>query len=300
MAPAAPPSLAHGRLCIVAAAVLWSTSGAFTKLLREHTPLGLNEPPVAPMQIAFFRVLFAGLVLLPTLRRRDLSFRPVLLLTGISFAVMNALFVWAMAEGSAANAILLQYTAPMWMYVVAILFLGERADLRGGVALGIGMLGIGVIVWGGWVGGELRIVLIALGSGVTYAGVVIGLRLQRDSSPGWLTVFIHLFGAAALIPWMWTRGLTTGPQLLVLFAFGALQMGLPYWLMTRGLQSVSPQEAGTLTLLEPLLNPLWAYLMSPATEKPTIYTLTGGACILGALAYRYWPVRRGEQPRNGP
>ena len=64
-------------------------------------------------------------------------------------------------------------------------------------------------------------------------------------------------------------------------------MGLPYWLVARGLRSVSPQEAGTITLLEPLLNPLWAYLA--ASELPSRFTLIGGAFILGALLWRYWP-----------
>ena len=54
---------------------------------------------------------------------------------------------------------------------------------------------------------------------------------------------------------------------------------------------VCAQEAGTLSLLEPILNPVWAYLVSPEKERPTVYVVLGGACILGALAYRYWPVR---------
>jgi drug/metabolite transporter (DMT)-like permease len=77
-------------------------------------------------------------------------------------------------------------------------------------------------------------------------------------------------------------------------------MSLPYWLVARGLQTVSPQEAGTLTLLEPLLNPLWAYLVSPATEGLNRYTLIGGACILGALAYRYWPFGPARGETGGP
>jgi drug/metabolite transporter (DMT)-like permease len=69
-------------------------------------------------------------------------------------------------------------------------------------------------------------------------------------------------------------------------------MGLSYWLAAQGLRSVSPQEAGTLLLLEPILNPIWAYLVSPATERISPFTLFGGLFILGALAYRYWPWRR--------
>ena len=78
-------------------------------------------------------------------------------------------------------------------------------------------------------------------------------------------------------------------QVGFLVIFGTFQMGIPYLLMTRGLQSVSPQEAGTLTLVEPLLNPVWAYLVAQAKEKPTIYIFLGGGLILLGLAYRYWP-----------
>jgi len=62
--------------------------------------------------------------------------------------------------------------------------------------------------------------------------------------------------------------------------------------MARGLRAVNSQEAGVITLLEPLLNPLWAYVVAPEKESPTAYTLAGGVLILGALAWRYWPVRK--------
>src|SRR5205823_10497073 len=96
------PSLTGGRLCIVLAAVLWSTGGAFTKVLTQDTFARLNEPPIdaltigsyhLPVQIACYRALFAGLFLAPTLRRRDLSFRPVMIWMALSFAAMNVLFV---------------------------------------------------------------------------------------------------------------------------------------------------------------------------------------------------------------
>jgi drug/metabolite transporter (DMT)-like permease len=83
----------------------------------------------------------------------------------------------------------------------------------------------------------------------------------------------------------------TWPQLVTLVFFGGVQLGLPYLLMARGLRVVGAQEACTLTLLEPVLNPVWAYLVSPGTEAPTIYTLLGGGCVLAALLYRYWPTR---------
>jgi drug/metabolite transporter, DME family len=283
------PSLTQGRLCIALAAALWSLSGAFTKFLTKVMVEDYGYPDVTPLQIAFYRVFFAGLVLVPTLRPVDLSWRPLMLPMALCFAAMNALFVTALAEGTAANAILLQYTAPMWMYLASIFWLGEPADRRSTIALCIGLSGIAIIVVGGWDGGQLSTIVIALGSGVTYAGVLIFLRLLREGSPRWLTVWNHLCGALVLLPLIWTEPLPTWKQFIVLFLFGSVQMGLAYWLVTRGLRVVSPQEAGAITLLEPLLNPLWAYLVWSKTETPAFVTYIGGAFILGALAWRYWP-----------
>src|SRR5437899_1748953 len=82
-------AIVQGRLLIVLAALLWSTSGAFTKVLTKDTLLGLNDPPVAPLLIACLRVFFAAGVLAPTLRRRDISFRPAMLAMIACFAAMN-------------------------------------------------------------------------------------------------------------------------------------------------------------------------------------------------------------------
>jgi drug/metabolite transporter (DMT)-like permease len=75
--------------------------------------------------------------------------------------------------------------------------------------------------------------------------------------------------------------------MLVLVFFGVAQMAVPYWLMARGMRVVGAAEAGTLTLLEPMLNPLWTYLISG--EQPTVPTWIGGAIVLAALAWRYAP-----------
>src|SRR5258708_23899874 len=93
------PSLAQGRLFILAAAILWSLSGGFTKALTQETRFGLNHPDLAPLLIAMARVRSAGLILLPMLRRCDFSFQPTMVVMVACFATMNALFVTAMARG---------------------------------------------------------------------------------------------------------------------------------------------------------------------------------------------------------
>src|SRR5256885_12650911 len=98
--PPAVPSPPAGRVCIVLAALLWSTSGGFSKVLTRDTAFELNHPPLLPLQIAFFRTLFAGLALVPTVRPADIAFRPMMLLMVVTFAAMNALFVSAMTLGA--------------------------------------------------------------------------------------------------------------------------------------------------------------------------------------------------------
>jgi drug/metabolite transporter (DMT)-like permease len=288
------------------AAVLWSLSGLFTRVLTHDTPLRLGPQPVTGLTIAFYRIFFAGLILVPTLRRADLSFRPKMLAMVACFALMNLTFILAMAGGGnddsllggarSSNAILLQYTAPMWMYLASIWWLGEPRQQRATTTLSLGLLGVAIIVLGGWRESHLPVIGLALASGVFYAAVIIFLRVLRTASPSWLTVLNHLGGALAVAPLLWQMGwpTLTAPQLGVLFLFGTVQMALPYWLLARGLRGVSPQEAGAITLLEPLLNPLWAYLAAPQKEAPTVYTLAGGVFILGALLWRYWPHRRDE------
>jgi drug/metabolite transporter (DMT)-like permease len=76
-----------------------------------------------------------------------------------------------------------------------------------------------------------------------------------------------------------------------LAVYGAVQMAVPYWLFAHGLRSLSPQEAGIITLIEPLLNPVWAYLITPEKDAPTAPMIVGGGLILAALLWRYIPRR---------
>ena len=277
-----------------------------TRLLQNPTPLEVHDPKLTPLQIAFFRAFFAGLFLVPFLRTRDIRFRPLMPAMVMTFAVMNALFLSAMVLGTAANAILLQNSAPFFVFVASVFLLGERADRKSLIALLVGMAGMIVIVAGSDnLGGRLDVAVMGLGSGITYAFVILCLRAMRNESPQWLIFQNHLGSAFCLAltvcviwgPTYWIEWLTmpTWRQLLLLSIFGCVQMGLPYWLFARALRSVSPQEAGAISLLEPLLNPLWAYLISPETDTPPRATWIGGAFILGALAYRYMPSRKASE-----
>ncbi|MCS6863453.1 MAG: DMT family transporter [Gemmataceae bacterium] len=314
---AASPSVAAARLCLIGAAVLWSLGSVFMRLLIEPLGLGLDDPPLSPLLIAFYRGIFGGLVMLAMVRRADIRFRPAMAGMVVAFTLMSGLYLSALGLGPAANAIFLQNTAPLWVFVLAVVFLGERADRRGWQTVLIGVAGAVVIVVGNWPRDlpaaeqrmQILLLLMGLGSGVVYALVVLFLRALRQFAPAWL-VALNLLGTAVTLglfivvsegPEAFIRWVSTpsGAQLAVLAVFGGFQMALPYWLFTRGLRTATPQEAAIITLIEPLLNPLWAFLITPAKDTPNGWMLAGGGLILLALVWRYLPAiasRRRDTP----
>jgi len=242
---------------------------------------------VPPLVIAFYRCLFAGLAFAPWIRRQHVSWSWGLLPVVGSFAAMNALFVSALGLGTAANAIFLQYTAPVWLLLGSVWLLGETVSRWTIWTVSLAMAGVGIIVAGAWGSEDLFAAGIALGSGIAYAGVILGLRYLRDRATHWLTLCNHWAAALVLLPVVWMYPAPRTEQIVFLAFFGTVQMALPYWLVARGLRQLSPQEVGMLSLLEPVLNPVWAYLV--AGERPASATLWGGACILWALVLRYAP-----------
>lgn len=267
-------------MLVAAAAVLWSLSGVLAKSIDLPGPT-----------MACGRALFAGAVLVPLLRPRAITFRPAMLGMVACFASMNVCYVTALTRTTAANAIFLQYTAPAWMFLASVLLLGEPLDRRSLASLIVGMAGIVVIVLGGWQQEPLGIAL-ALVAGVTYGGVAVFLRVLRDESPVWLTALNHLAGGLILLPVLaarpeWSLVGLEPTQYGALAVFGVVQMAVPYILFSRGLSAVTPQEAGIIALLEPVLNPVLTW--AAVGEVPSSSTLVGGAIILAGVAWRYAP-----------
>ena len=296
------------RLWLVLAAVLWSTGSLFMRILREPLDLGLDHPSLSPLQIAFYRGLFGGFVMLAMVPRRDMRFRPLMPGMVVAFSLMSGLYLSALGLGAAANAIFLQNTAPIWVYLFAVLLLGEPSTRRNWQSVLLGGSGAIVIVAGGWPQDleaehqqrEIMVLLMGVGSGIVYAIVVMFLTVLRDCSSAWL-VAINLIGSAAMLGVfvLLTEGRTqfatwiAAPsleQIAVLSVFGVVQMAVPYWLFARGLRSVSPHEAAIITLIEPLLNPVWAYCLTPQKDAPTLPMFAGGGLILLALIWKYLPT----------
>jgi drug/metabolite transporter (DMT)-like permease len=225
-----------------------------------------------------------------------------MILMVLCFATMNYTFVASLTLTSAANSIFLQYTAPLWMTLASYLLLGEGVDRRTVVAITGCLAGVAIIVVGNREASshEQWGLLLGLAAGFFYAGVAVSLRYLREHDPRWLAFLNHFVAGTSLLLVNgigYGMGTISGEvfalpnepiKMAALLLFGILQMGLPYVLFARGLASITAQEAGILTLIEPVLTPIWAFLM--AGDLPTGPTLLGGIVLLAALAVRYIPI----------
>lgn len=285
----------RGPLLLVLAAVLWSTSGFFAKApIFDNWPIVVDGYAVRGPMLAFWRALFASVILLPLIKRP--RWTPRLIPAVLVFAAMNVTYLSAMTLTSAANAIWLQNTAPVWVCLVSLLVLGEKIQRRDIMLLVFAVAGVGLILGFELRGESLAGVVLGLLGGITYAGVVMSLRWLRDEDPAWLISLNHLVTAAILLPYVAAQGIwPSAGQTGFLCAFGMLQMGIPYWLFARAVQSVSSQEAAGIVLLEPLLVPVWVFLAwrhDPSYEGPAWWTIVGGLLIMTGLVIRFVVGRR--------
>jgi DME family drug/metabolite transporter len=134
-------------------------------------------------------------------------------------------------------------------------------------------------------------VMSGLVSAISYALVVLFLRRMREENPFWLVAVNQSLTALFLLPFLVSWAIWPTPtQLLWLALFGVLQMALPYLLFSWGLRNVASHEATILTLIEPFLVPVWAYVT--IGEVPALWTVAGAAVIVMGLTLRYVLARR--------
>lgn len=276
-----------GRLAILLAALLWSTSGLFAKS-PVFQSWNATERGLA---LAFWRAAFAALLLLPLARRP--RWRIELVPLTLAFAAMNVTFLSAMTLGTAANAIWLQSTAPFWVFLGAVLIWRESVIRQEWIALACAAAGVALILAFELRGQAVLAALLGLGAGVFYAVVVLMLRALRDENSAWLIVLCQLASAAVIAPFALLPGTRpTTVQLAVLAGFGTVQMGLPYLIFAWGLARVGSRQAALLALVEPIVTPVWVYLVWG--EPVAWWTLVGGGLILLGLIARFARTNRGR------
>lgn len=266
--------LRRARLSLLFAAVLWSLAGIFIKFLS-----------LPPLTIVFYRSLFASLFFAFFVRRSIAVPRVALLVSALAYTAAISAFVSANKITTAANAIALQYTAPMFVFMIVHFLFGEKITGASWISLGLGMLGIAVICVGSAGQPDAAGVMIALLSGLLFSIYMVSLRFLKEFNPGTLTFLNNLVCCLILLPLVGSELSLSLKEVWIVAVMGVVQLGIPYWLFSKGLEQISVQEASLIVLIEPVLNPLWVALI--VGELPSGATLVGGLCIVGSLAFRY-------------
>jgi drug/metabolite transporter (DMT)-like permease len=274
------------RLYILAAAVLWSSAGAAVKLST-----------LSGYQLASWRSLVAALMLwlaFPAGRKRP---SPRALAAAVAYAATVVLFIIANKLTTAANAIFLQATAPLYVLLLAPLLLREKPTRGELTAAPIFLLGLSLFFLDQLSPGQMLGNGIALCSGVCFALTIMGLRAVSAEGQVVLVWGNVLAGLSVLIPALGGPAPTAMDVGLVLF-LGVFQLGLAYTVFNLGIRETPAVEASLLILLEPVLNPVWTFLF--AGERPGPWALVGGGIILLATAWRTVVGARGAGPKPPP
>jgi drug/metabolite transporter (DMT)-like permease len=271
---------------VFAAAVMWSTAGILIKLLT--TRYGMT-----PGAVACLRSAIGGLALawaLPGLRGSPMGRVGA---ASVLYTIVVGSFVLATAGTTAANAILLQYGYPMLVAVGAVYLFKERLGRRTVAALVLGMAGVATILVGSWGPGAQAGLALGAVSAIALAGLTLLQRSIRSGSPVAQSSLYNLVAGALLLPLAWGSFDVSAGALLLVAVMGILQLAVPYVLFIRGLRIVPATDVALITIIEPILNPLWVWLGHG--EVPHWSTAIGGALILGALLVRFLKIRtRGE------
>lgn|SRR5579872_2040427 len=289
-------SAVRNRLLLAAAALLFSTGGA-----------AIKAATLTAWQVASFRSGVAAVFLLVALpeARRGWSWRIVP--PAFAYAATLVLFVLANRLTTSANAIFLQSTAPLYLLLLGPWLLREpvrRSDWLCILAVAAGMV---LIVSGGESAAATapdprRGNLLAVSAGLTWALTITGLRWLGRAAPenakggaAMATVAAgNILGCLIALPMAMPVATPSAANAAVILYLGVVQIGLAYVCMTRAIRHVPALEATTVLLLEPAMNPVWAWLVQ--RERPGSSALAGGAIILAATLANTWRQARVAAP----
>lgn len=279
---------------MLGAALLWSTGGLFIK----WTTLNAFE-------LSFGRSLLAALTVAFFTRREGYRLNSMTILTSLLYAALLILFVIATKLTTAANAIFLQYTAPIYVLVLEPVFYKEkfrRADL---IAVAACIVGMSLFFVGKLRPDDVSGNLTALASGLCFAFYILLLRhpqtqrVNRASSVIYGNLLLVVFSAVVIIFFNAPAGITNLEHISLhdaesVLYLGVVQIGLAYTLFTLGMsRGVRSLDAAIVGYIEPVLNPVWVFLFWG--ERPSAWAIIGGAIIIAAVAsHTIWGTRKAK------
>lgn len=253
-------------------AVFWSFGGVLIKWVQWH-----------PVAIAGMRSAIALVVLLIASPQLKLNYSKIQLGAAIAYALTVVLFVTATKLTTAANAILLQYTAPIYVALGSAPILKERITKMDWIMIGTALGGITLFFLDRLSFSSLFGNCVAILSGMAFAGFVILMRKQKNESPLGSIVLGNLFTVFIGLPFMF-YSMPNRESWVGLLLLGIFQIGLPALFYAKAIRVVTALEGILIPMIEPVLNPIWVFLF--LKEKPGAWAMVGGILVLVVIGIR--------------
>lgn len=257
---------------LILTAVLWSSSGLLVKMLSWSA-----------LAILGARSLIASGVFLLYLRRLPRRLNRWQIAGAVGYVGAQFFFILATKLTTAANAIFLQYTAPLHVIWLAAWLLGERPHRADWLAMGAIFAGL-LLFFGdqlsltGYLGNAAAIL-----SGLSMALMTVAMRRQKDGAPAETILIGNFLGVLVALPAAVSEAWTL-PNLGILLYLGIFQIGLSFILYSTAIRRVPALTSILLLTLEPILNPVWVFLV--LQETPGRLALLGGGVVLAAVTAR--------------
>jgi drug/metabolite transporter (DMT)-like permease len=265
-----------GQGAIFLSAVLWSTAGLFIKFVSWH-------PSVIVGSRSILALAFLLTVRLITRKNHDKPIRILPLMgCGFWYAATMICFVTANKHTTSANAILLQFTSPIWAAFLGLLLLKEKPHWEQWLALPFISMGMVLIVSSGLSGGSIFGDSIALLSGLTFAATSIAMRSQKDANTYDVMICAHIIAIIYSIPFFikYPPIMDLRSILSVIF-MGLGVIGVASLTFSYGIKYVTAIQSQLIVAVEPVLNPVWVLLGTG--EIPGIPVISGGGIIILAI-----------------
>lgn len=256
-------------LLLLGASSLWSSGGFLIKLVD-----------LSPLAIAGIRSLITAIVLLIAIKKPKLDFSINKIFGAIAYASMGVCYISATKMTTAANAIILQYTAPIYIAIFGGWLLKEKARLKDWITILFVICGMVLFFFDDIGGGMMKGNIIAIFSGVALAFNTIFMRRQKDENPlenvFWGCILTFIITIPSLFAKMPDTKSIEGLLLL-----GIFQLGISYILYSKAIKKITALEATFVSLVEPILSPVWVFLT--IGEVPGLFSIIGGIIVLAAI-----------------
>jgi len=284
------PAHKKGLIYISLAALLWSSGGLFIKILTLDA-----------FQISFYRSAIAAITIIviskANKKKLNFEFDIISVLCSICYALVLIMFVVAAKLTKVANAIFLQFTAPIYLLILEPIFLKTKFEKKNLIALVFCFTGMVLFFFGKLELSGIQGNLIAIGSGISFALFTLFLKWKKQIHKTEDTMIYIVVGNILVclfcLPLIFNNLTLDFTQFLILLYMGIFQIGISYIIFNEGVKYISATESMIIAMLEAILSPIWVFL--GVGEVPSGYAIAGSLIILITIVWRNLFLKPGEK-----